>query len=73
MEKDEIPGYILNDPQAFIRFLEDCYRQRRDVVIWADDGRYLADALRERLHTSSDSGSLFDCPPCFPLPAIRAG
>lgn len=60
MERDEIPGYILNDPQAFIRFLEDCYRQRRDVVICADDCRYLADALRERLHTSSDSGILFD-------------
>ena len=60
MEQDEIPGYILNDPQAFMRFLEDCYRQRRDVVICSDDCRYLAETLRERIRSSSEGDSLFD-------------
>lgn len=53
---EEIPGYVLNDPQAFIRFLQDAYRKRQDVVIRADDCRYLADTLQERLR-SSDNGS----------------
>ncbi len=53
---EEIPGYVLNDPQAFIRFLQDAYRKRQDVVIRADDCRYLADTLQERLR-ASDNGS----------------
>lgn len=58
---EEIPGYVLNDPQAFIRFLQDAYRKRQDVVIRADDCRYLADALQERIRSGSNYGpSLFD-------------
>lgn len=58
---EELPSYTLNDPQSFIRFLQDAYRKRQDVVIRADDCRYLADALQERIGSSSYSGgSLFD-------------
>lgn len=52
---EELPGYTLNDPQSLIRFLQDAYRKRQDVVIRADDCRYLADTLQERLRSSSDS------------------
>lgn len=53
---ETIPSYILNDPQAFIRFLQDCYRKRTDVVIPADDCQCLADALRERVREASYAG-----------------
>ncbi len=54
---EELPGYTLNDPQSLIRFLQDAYRQRKDVVIRADDCRYLADTLQERLGSSDYSGA----------------
>lgn len=58
---EELPSYVLNDPQAFLRFLQEAYRRRQDVVIRADDCRYLADTLRENLRndTSFGGGMLF--------------
>lgn len=53
---EELPSYVLNDPQAFLRFLQEAYRRRQDVVIRADDCRYLADALREQLRNDSSYG-----------------
>lgn len=55
---EEIPGYVLNDPQALLRFLMEAYRRRQDVVIRADDCRYLADALREHLRSDDYSGGM---------------
>lgn len=58
---EELPSYTLSDPQALIRFLNEAYRQRKDVVIRADDCRYLADTLQERLRSAESSGgSLFN-------------
>lgn len=60
-DPEEIPGYVLNDPQALLRYLLEAYRKRQDVIIRADDCRYLADSLREHLRSdSSFGGSLFD-------------
>lgn len=58
---EELPSYVLNDPQAFLRFLQEAYRRRQDVVIRADDCRYLADTLRENLRNdgSYGGGTLF--------------
>lgn len=53
---EELPSYVLNDPQAFLRFLQEAYRRRQDVVIRADDCRYLADALRENLLNDNSYG-----------------
>lgn len=53
---EELPGYAINDPQSLIRFLQEAYRQRKDVVIRADDCRCLADTLQERLGSSDYSG-----------------
>lgn len=53
---EELPSYTLSDPRALIRFLQDAYRKRQDVVIRADDCRYLADTLQENLRSDSDSG-----------------
>lgn len=55
-DAEELPGYVLNDPQAFISFLREAYRRRQDVVIRADDCQCLADALRERMQSSSYDG-----------------
>ena len=55
-QADELPNYAVNDPRELIRFLQDAYRQRKDVVIRADDCRYLADALQERLNSADYSG-----------------
>ena len=55
-QADELPNYAVNDPRELIRFLQDAYRQRKDVVIRADDCRYLADMLQERLNSTADSG-----------------
>lgn len=58
---EEIPSYALNDVQSFLRFLRDAYRKRQDVVIRADDCRYLADTLQESTRSDYGSGaSLFD-------------
>lgn len=54
---EEIPGYVLNDPQALLRFLMEAYRRRQDVVIRADDCRFLADSLRENLRSDDYSGA----------------
>lgn len=58
---EEVPSYALNDPQALIRFLQEAYRRRLDVVVRADDCRYLADALREHLRNDNtySGGTLF--------------
>ncbi len=53
---EELPSYTLSDPRALIRFLQDAYRKRQDVVIRADDCRYLADTLQENLRSDGDSG-----------------
>lgn len=55
---EEVPGYVLNDPQALLRYLMEAYRRRQDIVIRADDCRYLADALRENLRSDDYSGGM---------------